>query len=127
MNSDPALIRFFLSFLDATGTSRSDLSFRVYIHQSADMESAQRFWMDVTGAPPDRFRAPTIKCHNPKTIRRNVGEDYHRCLRIDVRRSADLYRKIEGWAGASMAARRAANRIEADEPPVPRKSSDTTT
>jgi hypothetical protein len=32
-----------------------------------------------------------------------VGEDYHGCLRIDVYRSADLYRKIAGWAAASMA------------------------
>jgi hypothetical protein len=32
------------------------------------------------------------------------SEDYHGCLRIDVRRSAVLYRKIEGWAFAAMAA-----------------------
>jgi hypothetical protein len=31
-----------------------------------------------------------------------VGEDYHGCLRIDVRRGADLYHKIEGWAASSM-------------------------
>jgi hypothetical protein len=68
------------------------------------MEAAQRFWLEVSGAPPDRFRTPTMKRHNPKTVRKNVGEDYHGCLRIDVCRSADLHRKIEGWAGASMAA-----------------------
>jgi hypothetical protein len=33
-----------------------------------------------------------------------VGDSYHGCLRIDVSQSADLYRKIEGWATASMAA-----------------------
>jgi hypothetical protein len=48
------------------------------------------------------------KHHNPKTMRKNVGEDYHGCLRIDVHRGADLYRKIEGWAAASVAACRAA-------------------
>jgi hypothetical protein len=31
-----------------------------------------------------------------------VGDDYHGCLRIDVRRSADLYHKIEDWARAIM-------------------------
>jgi hypothetical protein len=33
-------------------------------------------------------------------VRKNVGEDYHGCLRIDVLRGADLYRRIEGWAAA---------------------------
>jgi hypothetical protein len=42
-------------------------------------------------------------------VRKNVGEDYHGCLRIDVYRSADLYRKIEGWAASSMGASRAAD------------------
>ena len=31
-----------------------------------------------------------------------MGEDYHGCLRIDVRRSTDLYHRIEGWAEAIM-------------------------
>jgi hypothetical protein len=42
-------------------------------------------------------------------VRKNVGEDYHGCLRIDVYRSADLYRKIEGWAASSMGASRTAD------------------
>jgi hypothetical protein len=105
MNSDPSLIRFFLCFLDTTGTPRKDLRFRVYIHENADVEAAQRFWMEVTGVPLDQFFRPTLKRHNPKTVRKNVDDGYHGCLRIDVYRSADLYRRIEGWAAASMAAR----------------------
>jgi hypothetical protein len=127
INSDPSLIRFFLRFLDATGTPRADLSFRVYIHESADKESAQRFWTEVTGAPAESFRTPTIKRHNPKTVRKNVGEDYHGCLRIDVHRSADLYRKIEGWAAASMAGCRSAGRVQVDEPSVAEETADTGT
>ncbi len=105
-NSDSALIHFFLRFLDATGTPRTDLAFRVFIHEKADVESAQQFWLEVTGASPGQFFTPTLKRHNPKTVRKNVGENYHGCLRIDVHRSADLYRRIEGWAAAGMAARR---------------------
>jgi transposase len=102
MNSDPGLIRFFLRFLQITGTSKEDAIFRVYIHENADVEAAQRFWLEVTGAPADQFRTPALKHHNPKTTRKNVGEDYHGCLRIDVRRSSDLYRRIEGWSAAIM-------------------------
>jgi hypothetical protein len=32
-----------------------------------------------------------------------VGETYHGCLRIDVLKGGDLYRKIEGWAEGIMA------------------------
>jgi len=100
INSDPALILFFLRFLDAVRIPRTSLSYRVYIHESADVAAAQRYWLEVTGAAPSQFRTPTLKRHNPKTIRKNVGERYHGCLRIDVRNSADLYRRIEGWAEA---------------------------
>ena len=101
-NSDPGLIRFFLRFLEAIGTPWEDVTFRICIHESADVESARRFWLKVTGASPDQFRSPTLKRHNPKTVRKNVAEGYHGCLRIAVRRSSDLYHKIEGWAEAIM-------------------------
>ena len=103
INSDPALIRFFLRFLDVAGTPRTRLRFRVYIHENADAAAAQQFWLDVTGATADQFATPTLKHHKPVTVRKNVGESYHGCLRVDVSRSADLYRRIEGWASASMA------------------------
>jgi transcriptional regulator with XRE-family HTH domain len=103
INSDPALIRFFLRFLEVAGIARELLIFRVYVHENADIGSAQRFWIDVTQARPAQFRSPVLKRHNPATVRKNTGRDYHGCLRIDVRRSASLYRKIEGWAAAAMA------------------------
>jgi len=100
INSDPALITFFLRFLDVAGVPRDDLIFRVYIHENADAEAAQQFWLELVCAQPSQFRRPALKRHNPKTVRTNVGEDYHGCLRVDVRRSAGLYRRIEGWVSA---------------------------
>jgi hypothetical protein len=102
INSDPGLIDFFLRFLDVAGVNRDDLILRVHIHENADAEAAQRFWLEVTGTQPSQFRSPTLKHHNPKTRRTNVGENYHGCLRVDVRSSAGLYRRIEGWATAIM-------------------------
>jgi hypothetical protein len=104
INSDAALISFFLRFLTVAGVPREDLVFRVYIHETADVEAARQFWLNRTGADASQFRATVLKRHNPKTTRRNIGEGYHGCLRIDVRRSGELYRKIEGWATAAMAA-----------------------
>jgi transcriptional regulator with XRE-family HTH domain len=102
LNSDPALIKFFLRFLAVAGVRPDRLIYRVQIHESANVEAAQKFWLHVTGAGSDQFRRPTLKRHNPTTVRKNVGDSYHGCLRIDVRTSVALYRKIEGWAGAIM-------------------------
>jgi transposase len=102
MNSDPRLITLFLRFLDAAGVDRNMIVYRVCIHETADVPEAERFWLEVTGAEPELFRKPTIKRHQPRTVRKNVGADYRGCLRVDVRRSADLYRRIEGWARAAM-------------------------
>lgn len=104
INSDPRLIRFFLRFLDAVGIERDKLTYRVYIHESADIPAAERFWADVADVDPAQFKRSVAKRHNPKTIRKNIGEDYHGCLVIAVPRSAELYQKIEGWACAAMCA-----------------------
>jgi transposase len=104
INGDPKLIAFFLRFLDAAGIDRAQVRYRVYIHESADVERAAHFWLEVTGAELAQFHAPTLKRHNPKTVRWNTGDEYHGCLRIDVQRGADLYRRIEGWARAALGA-----------------------
>ena len=102
INSDPSVILFFLHFLDAAGIERSRVRYRIYIHENADSAAAGLFWLAVTGAKPTQFQRPTLKRHNPKTVRKNVGDGYHGCLTIRVYQSADLYRRIEGWARAAL-------------------------
>ena len=101
-NSDPGLIQFFLRFLAAAGAEPTQLRFRVHIHETADVARAEQFWLAVSGADPAQFQRASLKRHNPVTVRKNVGADYHGCLRIDVLQSADLYRKIEGWVRAAI-------------------------
>jgi hypothetical protein len=99
-NSDPELISFFLLFLDVAGIPRSDLAFQLQIHETADVASAEQFWLALAGARPEQFRKTSLKRHNPKTTRKNTSDGYYGCLRVDVKRSCVLYRKIEGWACA---------------------------
>jgi hypothetical protein len=100
-NSDPELISFFLLFLDTAGISRSDLVFRLEIHETADIESAERFWLTLTEARSEQFRKTSLKHPNPLTTRKNTGDAYHGCLRVDVKQSCELYRRIEGWTRAA--------------------------
>ncbi|MEU9354707.1 hypothetical protein AB0D65_27925 [Streptomyces griseoloalbus] len=97
VNSDADVIRVYLAWLDLLGIDRKRLNFRVLIHESADIDSAHRFWAQVAEIDVSLFARPTLKKHNPKTVRKNTGDDYHGCLVVGVARSADLYNRIEGW------------------------------
>jgi hypothetical protein len=103
INSDPKMILLFLRFLAVAGIERERAYCRVSIHESADVAAAQQFWQQVTGLPAEQFRRPTLKRHNPKTVRKNTGDGYHGCLIVRVCKGSDLYRQIEGWASAVMA------------------------
>ncbi|CAM5528508.1 hypothetical protein [Streptomyces atroolivaceus] len=97
VNSDPGMIQIFLAWLALMDIAPGRLRFRVMIHESADVASAERYWAGLTGADLSAFGKTTLKKHNPRTNRKNVGEHYRGCLVIHVQQSADLYRRIEGW------------------------------
>ncbi|MBZ6476077.1 hypothetical protein K9U14_22310 [Streptomyces griseocarneus] len=97
INSDPDMITLYLAWLRLLGVEEDRLRFHVMIHESADVAGAEAFWADVVGADGGAFGKTTLKKHNPKTIRKNVGDDDRGCLIVRVTGSADLYRRIEGW------------------------------
>ncbi|GGY11572.1 hypothetical protein [Streptomyces minutiscleroticus] len=106
VNSDPGMIEVFLRWLDLMGVERDRVRYCVMIHENADVAAAERYWADLVGAERTSFNKTTLKKHNPKTVRKNVGETYRGCLAVKVRRSADLYRRIEGaWYGIVLSAR----------------------
>ncbi|MDQ0749003.1 transcriptional regulator with XRE-family HTH domain [Streptomyces africanus] len=108
VNSDPGMIWVFLAWLDLLGVERERLRFTVMIHESADVAGAERYWAGVVGAGRSAFNKTTLKKHNPKTRRKNVGDSYRGCLVIKVLKGADLYRRIEGsWYGIVESARNA--------------------
>ncbi|MFI8220125.1 hypothetical protein [Streptomyces sp. NPDC085932] len=105
VNSDPGMIRVFLAWLDLLGVERERVRFAVMIHESADVPSAEQYWADLVEADRSAFNKTTLKRHNPKTVRKNTGNAYRGCLVIKVRKSADLYRRIEGsWYGIVLGA-----------------------
>ncbi|KOG62239.1 hypothetical protein ADK76_13385 [Streptomyces griseoflavus] len=105
-NSDPGMIRLFLAWLALLDVAPERLQFRVHIHESADVGAAEQYWADLVGVDVGTFARTTLKKHNPKTVRKNVGETYRGCLVVRVRQSADLYRRIEGsWCGIVLGAK----------------------
>lgn len=105
INSDPDLIKLFLRFLGTAGVESTQLGFRVHIHESADVAAAEQFWLAVSGAEPAQFHRTTLKRHNPQTIRKNVGADYHGCLIVSVRRAAIFTRESKGGSAGQSRSR----------------------
>ncbi|MEV3968262.1 hypothetical protein AB0K68_09005 [Streptomyces sp. NPDC050698] len=97
VNSDPDMIAVFLAWLALLRVDPSSLRFAVQIHETADVAAAEAFWATHVGIDPKDLLKTTLKRHNPSTNRKNTGETYNSCLRVDVRDGADLYRRIEGW------------------------------
>lgn len=105
VNSDPGMIRVYLAWLDVLGVERERLRFNVMIHENAVVTGAEQYWADLVGADRSTFNKTTLKKHNPKTVRKNVGDTYRGCLVIKVLQGADLYRRIEGsWYGIVLGA-----------------------
>jgi hypothetical protein len=96
INSDERLILLFVRFVESLGVDRSQLHYRISIHESADVDAATRWWSGVLGIPVECFHRPTLKKHNPATIRHNVEESYRGCLIIYVPKSRRMYWRIEG-------------------------------
>ncbi|GGZ13601.1 hypothetical protein [Streptomyces avidinii] len=97
VNSDPDMIRLYLAWLRLLGIKGERLRYSVMIHETADIAGAERFWADLVGADPSQFLKRTVKRHDPRTTRMNVGESYYGCLAVRVPQGADLYRRVEGW------------------------------
>ncbi|MFE6285901.1 hypothetical protein [Streptomyces sp. NPDC057877] len=97
VNSDPGMIEVFLAWLDLLGVERERLRYTVMIHETAEVTAAEQYWADLVRADRSAFYKTTLKKHNPKTARKNVGDSYRGCLAIRVLKGADLYRRIEGW------------------------------
>ncbi|MFE7775647.1 hypothetical protein ACFU5O_17445 [Streptomyces sp. NPDC057445] len=105
INSDPNVITLYLRWLELLGVTRDRMHFRVSIHETADVDEAERFWAALADVDAGTFKKATLKRHNPRTTRKNTGETYRGCLIIHVTRSADLYRRMEGaWYGIVLGA-----------------------
>ncbi|MEV6436686.1 hypothetical protein [Streptomyces anulatus] len=115
INSDPDVIAVYLAWLDLLEVPRHSLSYRVMIHETADVPAAERYWAELVGIEVSALHKTTLKKHNPKTIRKNVGETYRGCLVIRVAKGATLYRRIEGWWSGIAAG--AASRLRGSDPP----------
>jgi len=96
-NSDPKMILLFLKWLKIIfSINNSDLSYDLYIHETANLRNAQLYWSNILSIPVEKIKF-YFKKNKINTKRKNTGDNYHGLVRIRVNKSSSLNRKITGW------------------------------
>lgn len=100
-NSDPLMCRLFLKWARICLEITDDrITPSVYIHQSqrGRSETALKFWSKEIGIPERKF-GNTCFTHTKLSKRNKVkyNEKYYGQLRIRIKKSVDLNRRITGW------------------------------
>lgn len=99
-NSDPRMIRIYILWLSrCLSVKNDDIKFEIYIHETYGNSPTElsEYWSKATGFTPDRLTKVYFKKNKVKSYRKNRGDNYYGVLRITVKKSTDLNRKVMGW------------------------------
>lgn len=99
-NMDPKMIRIFLIWLLKTcKIDKNMIVFNIFLHKTHKkrVEEIKRHWSRITNFPVSNFNTIYWKKNKNKTKRKNTKENYYGVLKIKVRKSSVLVRKIAGW------------------------------
>jgi hypothetical protein len=100
-NMDPRIIQIMLVWLfKVCKINKNMLIFNIFLHQSHKyrLEEIRGYWSKITGFPKESFNTVYWKKNKLKTNRKNTQEKYYGVLKIKVRESSSLVRKVAGWS-----------------------------
>ena len=105
-NSDARMMKLFLKWLDLIKIPANNIGYELYIHDNrrSQVEEFCSWWAKRIGVNRSKIDRVYFKRDKPKTRRTNVGDLYHGLLRIRVKSSTVLNRKISGWVEGIVAA-----------------------
>ena len=96
-NSDPRMVLLYIRWLKETCmVSSSDILYDIYIHETGNHQKAIEFWHNLLSLPKNKIRI-YFKHNKIKKIRKNRQNKYYGLIRIQVRKSTNLNRKVTGW------------------------------
>lgn len=99
-NSDPFMLKLFLKWLsEICNISMSDVRFEIYIHENSKnrLGVVTQYWSKRLGVPRKFFKNVYFKKNIIKTRRKNIGKNYYGVLKLRVKASSTLNRRIAGW------------------------------
>lgn len=99
-NSDPFMVKLYLKWLSKILKIKPiGVAFEIFIHENHinELNNVKKYWSSITGFPVPNFKNIYLKKHNIKTNRKNIGNNYHGLLKIKVKESSTLNRRVAGW------------------------------
>lgn len=97
-NTDPAMIRAFLDWLDIVGIPRASVRVKLHIYKDMDAKEEIRYWCKETGLSNKNFRPPYVKKSNLSSITYKNGYGHGTCNVV--------FENARVWEYISMALRR---------------------
>lgn len=95
VNSDETMIKVMILWLETfTKYSKSDLGFRLYIHNPYIHENWEAWWQKYLGVSASQFKKTILK---PTSLGIKKRPNYKGCLRIEVPKSSELLTKMKFW------------------------------
>jgi len=102
-NSDAAMINLYIKWAKlCLNVKNENIKFEIYVHENykKNIRESILYWSKITGYSTQKFDKIYYKKHNLKSARTNRGDNYHGLLRVSIRRSTDINRRISGWIDA---------------------------
>ena len=99
-NSDPKMIMIFIKWVrECLNIPIEDIYADLYIHESHrdNVNNVISKWCEILELPVSFIRHTYFKQNKINTKRKNTGALYIGLLRVNIRTSSDLNRKITGW------------------------------
>ena len=99
-NSDPLMIKTFIYWLLIIIKAKlEDITLDIYVHDNHKHRIAtiKRYWMNNTGLSESKFDRIYFKKHNVRCHRRNTKNKYFGLVRVRLKKSTDIQRKIMFW------------------------------
>lgn len=88
-----------MQLFEICNVPKDKIKFEIYLHENSknDIDKVKFYWSNITNFPKKDFYCVYFKKNKIKTNRKNVGNSYYGLLRIRVKKSSYLIRKISGW------------------------------
>lgn len=96
-NSDVKMVKIFLTWLDKIcNIKHSEITFQLYLHSKTDKKIVLDYWIKQLKVSENEIRI-YLKKHKISPNRKNHDKSYVGLMRLIVKRSTNLNRKIHGW------------------------------